>query len=254
VPGDPVVLPAPGAAGRALLGVVPVGQHQGPGLRDDGLEVLDVGDPGPRVHPAEEERLDLVEVADPGQVPLVEDRHPDLLVRLCPQPAQRLVEVPVRAEDIGPEMPDQPVLVGGRHDLDVVQAVPDALPPVVGEHHADVVGRTPAPLRSRSVDVPAAVHAEMGAQGPAVAEPDQQMLPARQDLGDRAARQVEGGQLGQPELAAAQGRAGQGGMHPLRGQPDGVSLGHATSLLRFAGALTWCDTPDNRDDVRPVLC
>jgi hypothetical protein len=70
----------------------------------------------------------------------------------------------------------------------------------------------------------------MGAQRAAVGQPDEQVLAARHHLGDRAAGQVEGGQLGEAELAAAQRRAGQRGVHPLRGQPDGVSLGHAPSV------------------------
>ena len=41
---------------------------------------FDVGDPRPRVDAADEQRLDLVEIADPGQVALVEDRDADLLV------------------------------------------------------------------------------------------------------------------------------------------------------------------------------
>ena len=55
-------------------------------------------------------------------------------------------------------------------------------------------------------------------------------LPRGHDLADRGAGQVEGGQLGDAELAAAQRAAGQRGVHPLRGQPDGVSLGHASSV------------------------
>ena len=51
------------------------------------------------------------------------------------------------------------------------------------------------------------------------------------------AGQVEGGQLGEPELAPAQRRAGQRGVHPLRGQPDGVSLGHGSSLPRPSGTF-----------------
>ena len=89
-------------------------------------QVGDVGDAGPRVDAADEQGLDLVEVADAGQVALVEDRDADLLVGVLPEPAQRLVEVPVGAEDVGPEVADQPVLVGRRDDLDVVQPVADA--------------------------------------------------------------------------------------------------------------------------------
>ena len=68
------------------------------------------------------------------------------------------------AEDVGAEMADQPVLVGGGDDVDVVQPVADALPRVGGEHHPDVVGRPAVPARARAVDVPAAVHPEVGAQ------------------------------------------------------------------------------------------
>jgi hypothetical protein len=73
---------------------------------DEPGEVLDVGHPGPRVDAADEQRLDLVEVARAAQVALVEDGDADLLVGVRPQPAQRLVEVPVRAEDVGAEVAD----------------------------------------------------------------------------------------------------------------------------------------------------
>ena len=61
---------------------------------------------------------------------------------------------------------------------------------------------------------------------------DQQVLAAGQHLGDVAAGEVERRELGEPELTPAQGRTGQRGVHPLRGQPDGVSLGHAASVPR----------------------
>ena len=85
------------------------------------------------MHAADEQRLDLVEVADAGQVALVDQRDADLLVGVLAQPAQRLVEVPVGAEDVGPEVADEPVLLGGGHDVDVVQPVADALPVVGGQ-------------------------------------------------------------------------------------------------------------------------
>src|SRR3712207_7365680 len=54
-----------------------------------------------------EQRLDLVEVADPGQVALVEDGHADLLVGVRAEPAHRLVEVPVRAQHVRPERSEE---------------------------------------------------------------------------------------------------------------------------------------------------
>ena len=65
----------------------------------------------------------------------------------------------------------------------------------------------------------------MGAEGAAVGQPDQQVLPAGDDLADGGAGEVEGRQLRDPELAAQQRRAGQGGVHPLGRQPHGVSSG-----------------------------
>ena len=226
----PVVAAPPRIAGGVLLGVLQVGPHQGPCALDQRPEIGDVGHPRPRVDAADEQRLDLVEVADPGQVALVDESDPDLLVGMVAQPAERLVEVPVRTEDVGPEVADQPVLVGRGDDVDVVQAVADALPLVGGQHQADVVRRAAVPAGARSVDVPAAVHPEVGAQRPAVGEPDEQVLPAGHDLAHRGAAQVEGGQLRDAELAPAQRAAGQRGVHPLRGQPHGVSFGHASSV------------------------
>src|SRR4051794_33723279 len=70
--GDPVVLAAPDLTGGALFGVVLVGHHQGAGAGDQAGQIRDVRDPGPGVDAGQEQRLDLVEVADPGEVPLVE--------------------------------------------------------------------------------------------------------------------------------------------------------------------------------------
>ena len=62
-------------------------------------------------------------------------------------------------------------------------------------------------------------------------------LPRGDDLADRRAGQVDGGQLRDAELAPAQRRAGQRGAHPLGGQPDGVSLGHAVPVVPGRDAL-----------------
>jgi uncharacterized Zn-finger protein len=68
------------------------------------------------------------------------------------------------------------------------------------------------------------------AQGAAVGEADEHVLAARHHLDDGGAGEVDRGQLGDPELAAGQRRAVQRGVHPLRCQPDGVSLGHVAIL------------------------
>ena len=129
----------------------------------------DVGHPGPGVDAADEQRLDLVEVADPGQVALVEHRDADLLVGVLAAAgaAPRRGPSRARARRARGGRPAGPRRSVGTM-LDVVQPVADALPVVGGQHHADVVAGPAAPLRAGPVDVPAAVHPEVGAQRPPV--------------------------------------------------------------------------------------
>ena len=134
---------------------------------------------------------------------------------MLPESAQRLVEVPVGAEDVGAEVADQGVLVRGRDEGHVVQPVADALPAVGGEDRADREGRAAVPARAGPVDVPTAVHAEVRAQGAVVGQADEQVLAAGDHLAHVDTGEVDGGQLRHPQFAAAQRRAGQRGVHPL---------------------------------------
>ena len=248
---DPVVPAPPGIAGGVLLGVVQVRAHQRAGALDQRGQVGDVGHPRPRVHAADEQRLDLVEVADAGEVALVDQRDADLLVGVLAHPAERLLEVPVRARHVGPEVTDQAVLLRGGHEVDVVQPVTDALPVVGRQDHPDVVGGPAVPLRAGPVDVPAAVHAEVGAQRAAVGQPDQQVLPARHDLADCDAGQVDGRQLRDPELAPAQGRRPARSASAARPARRCLPRARVQCPCRGSRLLRWCESPDNRDDGRP---
>ena len=69
-----------------------------------------LADRGTRVDALQEEQLGPVEGADPGQVALVQQGFADAALGLGGDPAYRLVEVPVRAEQVGPEMTDDAVL------------------------------------------------------------------------------------------------------------------------------------------------
>ena len=59
-----------------------------------------------------------------------------------------------------------------------------------------------------------------------VAQPDEQVLAARDDVDDLGAAEVGGGMRRHAELADGEDAAGQALAQALRGEPDGVALGH----------------------------
>ena len=151
------------------------------------------------------------------------------------QPSYRLVEVPVRAEQVRAEVPDRVALLAALEQLDDRQPEADGLPFAVLEHHPHLVaGPAPPPLAG-PVEVPRPVHLEVRVQGQVGADPGQQVLAAADHLLHGLAGQVHGGQLGHPEVGPGQGAAGQRVVHAPRRQPDRVTLGHVTMLSRSGG-------------------
>ena len=62
-------------------------------------------------------------------------------------------------------------------------------------------------------------------------EPGEQVLAACEHLGDRLAAQVGGRQLRHAQVAHGELLPAQRRVEPLRGEPDGVALGHQQSRL-----------------------
>ncbi|KQV15942.1 hypothetical protein ASC99_28770 [Kitasatospora sp. Root107] len=150
-----------GWPGRSLSGGQPVQHREG------------VGDRGPGGEPGQEAQLVGVDVADPGQVALVQQRGAERAPRIGGQPADRLGGVPVRAQQVGTEMADHRVLVRTPEQLDHRQPVPDGRPPLDPEHHPDLVPRPSGPPLPRAVQLPAAVHPQVGVQSQPAVEPGQ---------------------------------------------------------------------------------
>ncbi len=208
---------------------------------DQAGQVGDVPDAGPRRHPAQEEHLAPVEVAEPGQPALVEQREPDLVVGGGLQPEHRLVGVEGLGEHVGTEVPDHARLLGGREHVDDRQPVADRLPVGVLQHDAHLPGRAARPAVARPVQVPAAVHPEVRVQGEAAGQPGQHVLAARHHLAHRLPGQVERRELRYAEVGAHQRPAGERLVHPVRGQPDGVALRHrAGAPGRKRRRTRWC--------------
>src|SRR6266542_1523404 len=228
-------LPFVERAGRALRPAAPVRGEQQVGEPHQRLQILHFGHSGPGGEAAQVQDLALVQVADAGEVGLVEERLGDRGRRVGGDAAYRLGRVPVRTEEVGSEVPDAGVLLVGRYQREVVHVVPDRRDTGRAQHHPDQVGRTGGPSLAGAEDPPLPVHAQVRVQGePAVAagcgQAEQQMLAAAGRLRDRPAGKVHSGQCRYPEVAVLDGRAGQRAVQRLRGVPDGVAFGHRSTV------------------------
>ena len=94
------------------------------------------------------------------------------------------------------------------------------------EHDPRLVGRPPPPLAG-VVDLPGALHLQVGVQGSALrVDPGEQVLAARERLHDGAAGQVGRGERGHAEVGARSAPARPAPGRGACGPPDGVALGH----------------------------
>src|SRR5829696_756368 len=138
----PVPACGPEVAGRRLRVAVLVGLQQAMCEVDPRAEISDVTHRGPRRDAAQEAQLGLVDVAYPGEVALVDQRLADLAVRLRGQPSGCLGRVPVRAEQVGTEVPDQLVLAWPWDDVDYRDPVPHGVVGAIGQHDPHLPLRT----------------------------------------------------------------------------------------------------------------
>ena len=127
-------------------------------------QVGDIADGTPRPDAAQEQRLGLVHVADAGKIALVEQRVGNRSIRRRGQIRNRARCIPIRTEEIGPEMVDKRVLVGGRDERDVVQVITHGSDLAGLQDDPDRVRRAP-PAFTRPERTPGAVHPQVGVQG-----------------------------------------------------------------------------------------
>ncbi len=180
--------------------------------------------------PRDEAELGGIHVADAGEPRLVEQGLLDRAVGLLPESAYGLVGVPVGAEQVGAEVTDQVGLAVTGHDLDEAESETHRDGVVGRQDHASGVGR-PGPARPWPEHPPAALHLEVGVEGPTgvAVDPREQVLATRGGLADRGAGEVPGGERRHPEVGRGQHRAGERAVEEARRPPDGVTLRHAAS-------------------------
>jgi hypothetical protein len=99
----------------------------------EGKQVVDFADGPPWVDAAQEQHFCSKYDPCPGQVPLVEQRLPDGPPRVAGQARHGGRRVPVRAEQVRAEVPDDLVLPRARQHLGDAELVPGGYPLGVGE-------------------------------------------------------------------------------------------------------------------------
>ena len=143
------------------------------------MQIANLADRRTGMHALEEEHLRPIERADTCQVSLIQQCFADRAIGLSGDPPDSLVGVPVRSEQVGPEMPYDGVLGRGRNKLDDWQPISHCVMIMGPEYCSDFKGRSATPAPSPRVDFPGAIHPEVSVQGERIAEPKQLVLAAR---------------------------------------------------------------------------
>jgi hypothetical protein len=190
------------------------------------MQVANLADRRTRMYSLQEEQLCSIERAQSCQVPLVEQGFTDRAVRLSGDSPHSLVGVPVRSEQVGPEMPDDGVLGRCRYEFDDGEAVSHRIMIIGAEYRSDFKGWSATPAPPARVDPPDAIHPEVSVQGERIAEPEQLMLAPRDHLAYGNAGQIGRSQGRYPKFGSSQLAASKHLIQPLACPPDGVSLRH----------------------------
>src|SRR5215469_8126743 len=215
-------------AGRDLAGVFLVRFQQPPCEFDDRLEIARGADRPRRAEATQEQDFGLIEVADAGQIGLVQQRLADRPPGRGAQPAYGLGGVPVVAQQVRTQMADHALFRSGRQDLDDSQLVPDGLPFGILEYQPDPVIARRRVLRGP--DPPGTVHPQVRVNGDCAVDPDEQVLAARDGLEYGAPGEVGCREPGDPEIAAGQLQAAQRPVELAGDPPDHVSLWHGSRI------------------------
>jgi hypothetical protein len=191
------------------------------------VQVIDRADGARRVDAPQEQRLRQVDGPEAGQVALVEQRLADGPGGGFGEECHRRRRVPVRSEQVGPEVPDGLPFPRGRQHLGDAELVPGGQPLGVAEQQSQPVA---LPVSAGRVDPPRALHLEVRVHAKPAVGANEQVLAAGQGLGDRVADEADGRVARHAEIATGQYLPGEGRVQPLRGVPDDVTLGHVLSL------------------------
>jgi hypothetical protein len=210
-----------------LTGPIPVHLHQVLRSIDKPVERWHGGHRDTGINAGQEASFGLVQVADSGQVALVEQACANRSIRFAHQTPNSLGEIPIGSEQVWTQVPHRGLLRRCPKHLDNAQAEANAYPFARRQDEADLKTRAP-PRPARAIDVPRTVHLEMSVHGDALLGADQQVLASGHHLQDHAAGEIDRGIRGYSEIAGHQDLVGQDFVQPVGCAPDGVALGHVS--------------------------
>jgi hypothetical protein len=192
----------------------------------DAVQVANLAHWRTRMYPLEEEHLSSIERAKTCEVSLIQQCFTDRAIGLSSDPPHSLVGVPVRSEQVGPEMSYDSVLSRCREELDDGKPVSHCIMIIGPEYCSDFRGRSAIPAPPSRVNLPDAIHPEVSVQGERIAQPEQLMLASRGHVAYGNAGEIGPGQGGHPKFGPSQLAASEHLVQPLACPPDGVSLRH----------------------------
>ncbi|OLT55782.1 hypothetical protein BJF89_13360 [Corynebacterium sp. CNJ-954] len=211
---DVVAHSGPPVAGEEPTGFPTVLPHHLPGQIEQAgrgnLCLRPAADGTAWVHATEVTDFRPVLVADSGDITLVEQRRPDATVRAREDSSQCFITserraLPVRREDVRPEMAHDLVVVVTVEEPDESETVADGLDlrpsrMLRGQPQDDPRGVTgPAPPGSGGVDGPDSLHLQVGVQDTPV-EVHEEMLAVGPHPGDLPTGEVLGGEAGYTDV------------------------------------------------------
>lgn len=158
-----MALPPSGVAGRHVPTASAVGFEEPLGQSDQGGHVLNSLDRCPWIEPAQEADLAAVDVANAGEVPLVEERFAHGALGAGSEAAHGLIGVPVVPEEIGTQMPDDARFVLRLQEVDHGEPKPHCHALGRAEHDPRLVAWSP-PALAGLIHVPLSIHSKVGVE------------------------------------------------------------------------------------------
>ena len=180
----------------------------------------------PRAQPLEEKSLAGIERSGASKIALVQKGRTDG-APAGGDPAGCLGGIPVSAEDVGSEVPEEPALLNGCQQVHVAKAQAQRGPSRRGDQSAQLrVGQRPAGETIGGLNSPLTLHAQVGVKCESGIETLEQVLATRHDLESAHTSEVDSGESGPAQICVDYYLVCQNLVESAGSAPDRVTFGH----------------------------